>query len=94
MNEFIGAELIRFDRLPGELAPCRTLIFGSNTVFPVVAADEVAARVTHRAIIQFAQRRKDIPAQALSIGVRRFRFVDAFVNAAAHVFGEAAKEQW
>ena len=92
-HELVGAKLIGFDRLPSEIAAVRTLIFGTNAIFPAIAAEEVAAGIAHRAEVQFFQRRQHIFAQTTLIGVRRGRVVDAFIDGTPHMLSKTAEDQ-
>src|SRR5207237_1524816 len=47
IDELVGAELIGFDGAPGQLASPRAFVPRADAVAPVVAADEIPARVTH-----------------------------------------------
>ena len=92
-HELVGAELVGLDRLPGQFAAARALLFGADAVEPVVAAQEVAARIADDGVGLLAQGLQHVLAQAVLVGVGRLGVVDAFVDAAAHVLDEAAKEQ-
>lgn len=85
--------MIGFDRLPGQFAHPGAARLGADAVQPVVAAEKITARIAHDGEIEFLQRGQDIAAQAVRVGVRGSRLVDAAIDAAAHVFGKAAKEQ-
>ena len=44
-QELVRADLVRLDRAPGHVGPDRAAVFRVDTVFPVIAGDEVAARI-------------------------------------------------
>jgi hypothetical protein len=46
-KEFIGTELVGLERIPGTLEHLRPQVLRADTVQPVVARNEIAARVTH-----------------------------------------------
>ena len=93
VDEFVGAEPVAFNGLPCQVAPRRPLLARADAVLPAVAAEEVAAGVAHAAEVELAQGRQHVAAQALLVGARRAGVVNAAINAAAHVLGEAAEEQ-
>ena len=93
LDELVGAKLVGFDRLPGQFAAARALLFGADAVEPVVAAEEVAAGVADDRVRLVAQGVEHVVAEALLIGQRRLGIIDALVDAAAHVLDKPAKEQ-
>jgi hypothetical protein len=93
VHKFVGAKLVGLNRLPGQITAARALLLGANAVKPIIAAEEVAARVAHDGVLLFAQRGQHISAQAVFVGQRGGGVIDAFIDAAAHLLGKAAKEQ-
>ena len=66
VDEFVGAELVGLGRHPGEVEPARALRDRADAVLPVVAGDEVAARIAHDRRRQLAHQRQHVPAEALA----------------------------
>ena len=91
-DELVGAELVGLGRLPGEIEAARPLLARPDAVFPVVTGDEVAAGIAHHRHVQLGKESEDIVAEAVGVGGRMAGLIDAFVDAAAKVFGKAAKE--
>ncbi len=91
-GELVGAELVRLDRLPGQVEPTRTPIAGADAVSPVVAGDEVAAGVAHHRHAELAHQLQHVTTEAFGGRRRMPRLVDASVHAAAEVFDERAEK--
>ena len=66
VDELVGAEGVGLGRHPGQVEPARPLLHRADAVFPVVAADEVAAGVTHDGRRQFAHQREHVVAEAVA----------------------------
>lgn len=45
VDELVRAECVGFDRAPGIAQPFRPRLDGADSVFPIVAGDEVPARI-------------------------------------------------
>ena len=67
-HEFIGAELIGVDRIPGLVKHTGTALLGTHTVEPIVARDKIAPGVTNDGNSHLANFTDDIFAKP--IGVR------------------------
>lgn len=67
--------------------PLWSVLFGSNTIKPMVCCYEVAARIPHYRHIEFLESFNDVLAEASLIGKRVAGVVNAAVDAAAHVPG-------
>ena len=91
-DELVGPEAVRLDRLPGQLAQRESLVLRADAVAPVVAGDEVAARIAHDRHFQFAQRVEDVRAQSVGVRVAGLRIVDPAVDRAAHVLQKTAED--
>ena len=91
-DELVSAEVVALQRVPGEVEARRTLVAGADAVAPAVAGDEVAAGIADDGHALAAQRVKHVEAQALVVGLRRAGVVNAAVDAAVHVLGEAAED--
>ncbi len=91
-HEFIRAKGVGFVVSPGQFWTGRSLVAWSNAVEPMVSGAEVAAWVTDHGDVEWLESIKDVETPAMLVdevlvGVRWI--VDAAINAAAHVFGEA-----
>jgi hypothetical protein len=92
IDEFVGAELVSLGREPGQFQPARPLLDRADTVFPVVAADEVAARVADDGWSQFAHQFQDVLAKAVGVGGGMAGLENAAVDAAAEMLDESAEQ--
>ena len=90
-HEFVGAELIRLDRVPCAIQNARTLFAGTHAIEPVVARHEIAARVTHDGYAHRFDFGCDVLAVTLRVGQGRSGFVDAPVNGPAQMLDETTK---
>ena len=91
VDELVGAELVRLERVPRALEHRRPLRLRADAVEPVVAGDEVAARIAHDRHAELLDLARDVGAEALRVGQRRSRLVDAGVDGAAQVLEERAR---
>ena len=92
VDELIGAEGVGLGGEPGQIEPLGPLRNGADPVPPVVARDEIAARIAHDGRAQFTHQRQHILAEALLVGSCMARLVDAAVNAAAEMLHEGAEQ--
>jgi hypothetical protein len=92
IDEFIGTEAIAFRRQPREVEAARPALDRADTVLPVVARHEVAARVAHDGRCQLAHQREHVLSEASAVGRRMSRLEDAAVHAAAEVLDERAEQ--
>ena len=63
-HEFVGAELVRLDVVPGEVGAARAEVLGPDPVLPVVGCGEVAARVADHWDGEGGEGREDVFAEA------------------------------
>src|SRR5206468_7090557 len=91
-DELVGAELVRLERVPGPIQDGGTLVLGTDAVEPVVAGDEVAARIPHDRHAELADLLRDVLAEAVRVRERRARLVDAGVDRSAQVLEEGAEK--
>jgi hypothetical protein len=92
LDELVGAESVGLLRVPGQLAAPETLRPGADTVEPVVAADEVAARPPQDRNAQRPGGVEDVAPEAALVAERRALVVDAAVDAAAQVLDELPED--
>src|SRR5215475_9245005 len=92
VDKFVSAERIGFGRHPGEIESARTLVDRPDTIFPVVAGDEIAARIPHDRGRELAHQCENICAIAFFIRRGMAWLVDAAIDAAAEVLDEGAEE--
>ena len=90
LDEFVGPEAVRLLAAPGELDAARPLLFRSDAIGPVVAADEVAAGPAQDRHPQVAGGLQDILAEPVLVAQRRTFLIDAAVDTASQVLDEVA----
>ena len=91
VDELVGAELIRLQRIPRPLEHRRPLRLRTDAVEPVVAGDEVAAGIADDRNAQLLHLARDVRAESLGVGQTRAGLVDARVDGAAEVLQERAQ---
>jgi hypothetical protein len=91
-GELVQADLIRLQRVPGEVEPGRPSLPGPDTVLPTVARDEVAAGIPDGGDPELAHQLEHIGTKAVRIRRLVPRFVDAVVNAPPEVLHERAEQ--
>src|SRR3546814_7487153 len=92
VHEFVGAELVGLGRAPGEIEPDGALVLGADAVFPIIAREEIAARIAHDRGPQLADQREHVAAETVGVGGVMAGFVDAAIDAAAAMLDEAAED--
>ena len=92
LHKLIGADLIGLDALPGVVGTHRALIARSDTVCPVVVADEVAAGIAHHRHSKRLERFENVCAKASRVAERAFRIVNALINGSSHVLEKTAED--
>src|SRR5690242_18365519 len=91
-EKLVGAELIRLDGVPCAIENARTFCARTDTVHPVVARNEVAARITYDRHTHRFDFGCHVFAVTLRICQRRSRLINAPVHSASEVFDEATKK--
>ena len=91
-RELVDADLVRLLRAPGEVEPDGALVLRPDAVLPVVGGDEIAARVADRRDLQRLDEVEHVIAEAVLVGRRVARLVDAGVDRPAHVLDEGGIE--
>ena len=91
--KLVRAKLVALDGLPSQLALTRSLCARPHPIQPVVATDEVAARITHDGIALLTHRRQHIAPEAALIRMGRLWLIQTAINAAPHVLGKTTKQQ-
>jgi hypothetical protein len=89
---FVGAEGVGVEGIPRLVEDLWALFLGPHAVEPVIAGDEVAAGIADDRHAEFADFFQDILAEAPGVGELGGRIENAFVDGAAEVFEEGAKE--
>ena len=92
VHELVGAEAVGLGREPGEVQPGGPLLDRADAVFPVVAGEEVAARIAHDGGPELAHQLQHVLPEAVLVGRRVAGLEDAAVDAAAHVLDEGAED--
>ena len=91
-HEFVGAELIGLDGVPGFFQLTRAIFLGADAVEPVIARDKVAAGIANHGHAEMLDFIGDIGAEAVRIGKLGARIVNTFVDGAAEVFEKRAED--
>ena len=92
VHELVGAEGVRLDRQPGEVELLRPLLDRPDPVLPVVAGDEVAARIADDRRAQLAHQLQHVAAEALLRRRRMPGLVEPAVDATAEVLDEGPEK--
>jgi hypothetical protein len=92
VDELVGAEVVRLSRQPREVEPARPPLARADAVLPLVAGDEVAARVADERRPQLADEREDVATEAVGVGARMAGLVETAVDAAPDVLDERAEQ--
>ena len=92
VHEFMQAERVGLHSVPGAVQTAGPVLPRADAVFPVITGDEVAAGVPDDGGAEFLDELEDVKAEAVLICFRVAGFIDAGVNAAAHVLHEGAEE--
>ena len=88
LDELVGAELVRLDRVPGAIEHHGPLRFRTDAVEPVVAGDEIAARIANDRHAEILDLARDVGAESFPIGEPGSGLVDAGVDRPAEVLEE------
>jgi hypothetical protein len=64
-EEFVGSELVGFDRIPGAIQQTGPVLLGPHAVEPVVTGDEVAARIADDRDTELTNLGQDILAKSI-----------------------------
>jgi hypothetical protein len=91
-RELVEPDLIRLGRVPGQIQPARALLAGSDAVLPAIARDEVATGIPDGRDAELLDELDHVGAEAVLVGSRVRRFMDAVVYAAAQVLDERAEQ--
>ena len=83
LHKFVRAEFVGFGGFPGEFKAFRTLRFWANAIFPIVAGDEISARIAHKWHIQFFDQINHVLPETVCVGGRMPRLVNAAIHGAA-----------
>ena len=90
VGELVQAELVGLHHMPGQVQPLGPVFPGTDTVFPPVAGDKVAAGVADHGDTQLLHQLQGILAEALFIGQGTVGLVDAAVDGPAQVLDKGA----
>ena len=90
--KFVYADLVGLYRAPCEIEPPRAQLTRAGPVLPVVAGDEVAARIAHDVDAELLYHAEHVAAKAHIVRGRVSRLVDAAVDGPAEVLDERAEK--
>src|SRR5262249_20823103 len=91
-QELVRAETVGLNAAPGQLGPRRTLILRPYAVLPVVARDEIPARIAQDRDVQPFDRLQHVQPNAFLVRERTAFFVNAAVDHAAQVLCEVTEQ--
>ena len=91
-DEFVSAELIGLQRIPGAIENGRPVFLGTDAIQPVITGYEISAGVANDGHSKVADLLHDIGAESVAVGEFRPRIVDALVNGASQVLQKRAEE--
>ncbi|PYV07655.1 MAG: hypothetical protein DMG23_15665 [Acidobacteria bacterium] len=82
-DELVGPELIRLNRIPGPVEDPWPVFLRAHAVKPVVAGDEVPARVAHDGHAKLVDLFRDVLSKAVRVRPLRVGFINSVVDRAA-----------
>src|SRR5262249_48836247 len=91
-QELVGAEAVALDRVPGLVAPARSLVARADAILPVVAGGEVASGPAQDRHAEPLRCLHDVLAEAVGVRERAAFLEDAAVDAAPEMLGEVAED--
>ena len=92
VDEFVGAELVRLERIPRAIENGWPLGLRADAIEPVVARDEVSSWIANDGNAKLADLARDIRAKAARIGHRRAGFINTRVDGPPEVLEEGTEE--
>ena len=92
VDELVGAERVGLGRHPGEVEAPGPLGHRADAVFPIVAGDEVAARIAHDGGPELAHQLQHVLPKAAFVGTGMTGLEDAAIDAAAQMLDEGAEQ--
>ncbi len=91
-GELVQPDLVRLERVPGEVEPLRPLLARPDTVLPPVAGDEVATRVSDGRHPKLAYEIHDVGPESVRVRRRVLWLVDPVVDASAEMLDKGAEQ--
>ncbi len=91
-DELVAAEAVGLGRAPGEIETARACIDGPDPVLPIVAGDEIPARIADDRGPELAHQRQHVAPEAALVRRRVARLIDPAIDAAAEMLDEGAEE--
>ncbi len=91
-DEFISAELIRFDGIPGTFQYRGAVLLGTHAVEPIVTRDEIAARVAHDGNVEFLDLADHVRSEPIRVGQFRAGLVNTLVDGPPQMLKECAEQ--
>ena len=92
VHEFIGAELVGVQSIPGPVQHRRPLVLRTDAIQPVITRHEIAARIADDRDAQFADFGDDVFAKAFFVGQFRAGLIDTGIDRAAQVLEEGTEQ--
>ena len=91
-DELVGADRVGLDRPPGEVVPLGPPVAGADAILPVVAGDEVPARIADRRHPESSGQIDDVVTPAVGVSGGMPGLEDAAVDGPAHVLDERPED--
>jgi hypothetical protein len=89
VDELVGAKTIGLDAAPCEVEAYRPAGERPDTIFPIVAGDEIAAGIAHNRGAELAHERDDVTAETARIRARVPGLEDPAIDAAAEMLSKS-----
>jgi len=92
VDEFVGAEAVGLDAVPGEVEANGPLFHRPHAILPIVARYKIAARVAHNSRTELAHERENVAAKAPLVRGRMARLENTPIDATPHVLDKSAEQ--
>src|SRR5205809_1696937 len=91
-DEFVGAKLVGFERVPGAVEDTRPVLIRSHSVKPVIAGNEIAARVADDGYAQLPDFVYHVVAESVGVPELGSRLVDPGVDRPSEMLQKRAEK--
>jgi hypothetical protein len=91
-NEFVGAELIRFESVPSAVQYGGAVLPRAHAVKPVIAGDKISAGIANDGDAKIADFFHDIGTKTIAVGELRTWIVNALINCPPEVLQKRSEE--
>ena len=94
VHELVQAELVGFDHLPGQIHLRGTLIPGANAVLPVIAGDEISARIPDDGYLKLPHQCKHVLSHSLFVRKRASLLINSFIYRTSQVLNKGTENSF